>query len=132
MFLRYKVGKQIVQSEALSVKCCHYQRGEPQHRLTVRQIAQLPDPLPITAGRIHFVRKVKPDGTIAVFNETWTVSKRLAGKYVWAIIITHRRQLEIWYQRSAQQDWRLCKIYAYHISETVTHFRPEIAPSKTV
>jgi hypothetical protein len=107
------------------------QRGEPQHRLTARQIAQLPNPLPITAGRIHFIRKVKSDGTISVLNETWKVNKRLAGKYVWAIIITHCRQLEIWYQRSAQQDWRLCKTYAYDISETVTRLRPEVAQSKT-
>jgi putative transposase len=103
------------------------QRGEPKHRLTARQIAQVPDPLPITAGRIHFIRKVKPDGTVSILNETWKVSKRLAGKYVWATIITHCRRLDIWYQRSAQQDWRLHKTYAYDIAETVTRLQPDIA-----
>jgi transposase InsO family protein len=105
------------------------QRREPKHRLTTTQIAQLPNPLPITAGRIHFIRKVKPDGTIAVFNETWKVSKRLAGKYVWATLITHCRRLEVWYQRSAQHDWCLLKTFAYDIPETIARLRPEFVHS---
>ncbi len=64
------------------------QRAEPRRRLTLSQIAQLPSPLPITAGRVHFIRQVAPDGTIAILNETWHVSRRLAGKYVWATITT--------------------------------------------
>jgi putative transposase len=106
------------------------QRHEPQHRLTAPQLAHLPDPLPLTAGRIHFLRKVKPDGTISVLNETWKVSKRLAGKYVWATITTHCRRLEIWYQPSAQQDWRLLKTWAYDIPEIVARLKPEYAHSQ--
>jgi putative transposase len=103
------------------------QRREPKRLLTATQMAHLPSPLPITAGRVHFLRQVKPDGTISVFNETWKVSKRLAGQYVWVTIITHRRRLEIWCQRSAQQEWRLRKTYAYHITETVARLKPEFA-----
>jgi putative transposase len=103
------------------------QRTETKRRLTATQVARLPDPLPITAGRIHFIRKVKPDGTISVLNETWKVSNRLAGKYVWATVITHCRRLEIWYQRSAQHDWRLLKTYAYEIPETVARLKSEFA-----
>lgn len=106
------------------------QRREPQRRLTATQRRQLPDPLPITAGRIHFIRKVKPDGTIAILNETWKVSKRLAGKYIWTTILTHARRLEIWYQRSAQHDWRLLKTRAYEIPETVARLKPEFAHHK--
>jgi putative transposase len=103
------------------------QRREPQHRLTAIQLRHLPDPLPITAGRLHFIRKVKPDGTIAVLNETWKVSKRLAAKYIWATLITHCRRLEIWYQRSPQHDWRLLKTCSYDIPETVARIKPEFA-----
>jgi hypothetical protein len=105
------------------------QRGEPKHRLTAKQMAQLPDPLPITAGRIHFIRKVQLDGTVSILNETWKVSKRLAGTYVWATIITHCRRLEIWYQLAAQQDWRLRKTYVYDISETVARLKREFVHS---
>jgi putative transposase len=107
------------------------QRTETKRRLTAAHIAGLPTALPITAGRIHFIRKVKPDGTISLLNETWKVSRRLAGKYVWATIITHCRRLDIWYQRSAQHDWRLLKTYAYDIPETVAHLKPEFAHHQT-
>jgi transposase InsO family protein len=103
------------------------QRRESKRLLTATQIAHIPNPLPITAGRVHFIRKVKPDGTISVFNETWKVSKRLAGQYVWATILTHRRRLEIWSQRSAQQEWCLRKTYRYDIAETVARLKPEFA-----
>jgi hypothetical protein len=107
------------------------QRREPKHRLTISQVAHVPQQLPITAGRIHFIRKVKLDGTIAVLNETWKVSKRLAGKYVWATITTHGRRLEIWYQPSAQHEWRLLKTCVYDISETVARLKSEFAHSRT-
>jgi len=103
------------------------QRRELTGHLTAAQIAHLPDQLSITAGRIHFIRKVKSDGTMALLNETWTVSKRLAGKYVWATITTQRRRLDIWYQRSEQHDWRLLKTCAYDIPETVARLKPDFA-----
>jgi hypothetical protein len=106
------------------------QRREPPQRLTATPLRQLPDPLPITAGRIHFIRKVKPDGTIAILNETWKVSKRLAGKYIWTTILTHARRLELWYQRSAHHDWRLLKTRTYDISESVVRLKPEFAQHK--
>jgi hypothetical protein len=100
----------------------------PHRRLTERQIAQLPEPLPITAGRVHFIRPVAPDGTLTLLNETWPVGKRWAGKYVWATITTHTRRLDIWYQRSIQHDWRWLKSFAYALPEPVAHrataFRP--------
>ena len=107
------------------------QRLESKRRLTATQIVHLPDPLPLTAGRIHFIRKVKPDGTLAILNETWKVSKRLASKDVWVTVITHCRRLEIWYQRSEQHAWRLLKTYTYDIPETVARLKPEFAHSKT-
>ena len=103
------------------------QQHESTRRLTAQQILHLPDPLPITAGRIHFIRQVKPDGTITLLNEPWKVSQRLAGKYVWATLITHCRRLEIWYQRSAHHPWRVLKNCAYDISETVARLTPEFA-----
>ena len=103
------------------------QRAEPQWRLTASRAARRPTPLPITAGRVHFIRKVQPDGTIVLLNEPWRVGKRLAGKYVWATITTHRRRLDIWYQRSAQADWQLLKSFVYDIPETIARRKPEYA-----
>lgn len=105
-------------------------RREPKRRLTGNQIARVPETLPITAGRVHFIRRVKPDGTIPILNETWPVSQRLAGKSVWATVITHCHRLEIGYQQSAHPPWHLRKIYAYDLPETVARLKPEFAHPK--
>jgi hypothetical protein len=107
------------------------QARERRHRLTAKHVLYLPDPLPITAGRIHFIRQVQPDGTITVLNESWKVNQRLAGKYVWATLMTHCRRFQIWYQLSAQHDWRLLKDCVYDIPETVARLKPEFMRRST-
>lgn len=93
--------------------------------LTVRQMRTLPDELPITAGRLHFIRRVDPDGSISVLNENWKVDKRLAGQYVWATVITHQQRLEIYHRRSADDPVRLRKAFHYEIPERVAALLPE-------
>jgi len=93
--------------------------------LSKRQILNLPATLPITAGRVHFVRRVAADGTISFLGETWTVSKRLAQQYVWATVITHCRRLELYHRRSARAKSRRLKVYDYVLPETICRLRPE-------
>jgi hypothetical protein len=100
-------------------------RAEHAKRLTPTQVRQLPNTFPITAGHIHFIRRVQPDGTIAILSETWPVGRRFAGRYVWATIMTYRHHLDIWYQPSAQADWRLVKSFAYPLPEPVKRRKPE-------
>ncbi len=96
-----------------------------RRRLTERQWCTLPDTLPITHGRLHFIRLVNPDGTIEVLNETWPVHKQLAGQYVWATLWTHTPRLEIYHRRSSNTAVRRVKSYAYAIAEPVVPLRPE-------
>jgi hypothetical protein len=103
------------------------QRCQPRRRLTVRQAAGLPAEMPISAGRVHFIRQVRSDGTISLLNETWRVGQHRAGQYVWATITTHRHRLEIWYQRSAQHEWRSLKSWPYALAEPIARRRPEFA-----
>ena len=105
------------------------QRREPKHCLTLSQWLALQGSLPITAGRVHFLRRVRPDGTITLLNETWPIGQRLIGKYVWATVTTHRRHLDIWFRRSLQHDWRLLKSHDYDIPETVVRINPEFRRS---
>ncbi|CAG0937339.1 putative protein YagA [Thermoflexales bacterium] len=101
------------------------QRAEHARRRIPAQMRRLPNTLPITAGRIHFIRRVQPDGTIAILSETWRVGRRFAARYVWATITTYRHHLDIGYQRSAQSDWRLIKSFAYPLPEQVKRRKPE-------
>ena len=42
--------------------------------------------LPITEGKVHFIRQVKENGTISVLNEDFEVGESLAHEYVWATL----------------------------------------------
>ncbi len=42
--------------------------------------------LPITDGKVHFIRRVLENGTISVLNEDFDVGESLAHEYVWATI----------------------------------------------
>ena len=55
-------------------------------KLLRRQIAQIPDELPLTAGRLHFLRKVDAQGPITLLKEPWRASKTLIGHYIWATL----------------------------------------------
>jgi hypothetical protein len=101
------------------------QRRVRRVRLSKRQVGSLPARLPITAGRVHFVRRVAVDGTISFLGERWTVSQRLAHEYVWATVITHSHRLELFHRRSARAKWRRLKTCEYALPETVCRLRPE-------
>jgi hypothetical protein len=53
----------------------------------------LPNPLPITEGKIHFMRAVSEDGVIPVFNVNWSAGSAQPRQGVWATLsITMRTE----------------------------------------
>jgi transposase len=118
----YKRDYLLTQSDGTAVAP---QPLRPRWRLTTQQVHALPDQLPITAGRIHFIRQVDPDGDIELLEETWHVHKRLAGQYVWATITTQNQQLSIYYRRAANKPVRLVKTYHYALPEPIVPRQPE-------
>lgn len=101
------------------------ERGRHRFRLTERLWQTIPAELPITAGRVHFIRRVSDSGTIEVLNEQWPISKRLAGQYVWAVLWTHRRLLEVFHRRSAESPLKRIKTFRYPLAEAVEPLRSE-------
>jgi putative transposase len=95
--------------------------------LPAKDFAGVPQQLPITAGRVHFLRQVETDGTITVLNERWRVGRRWTGQYVWATVITHEQRLRIYYRASAQAAVRLLKEFKYAIHEPVLPLTPRFA-----
>ena len=87
--------------------------------LTVQQVALLPTVLPLTAGRVHFLRLVTAEGQITLLNEPWHVGKRLAGQYVWATVTTHRRRLQIYHRQSERTSVHLVRAFRYALHEQV-------------
>ena len=95
-----------------------------------REVVALPDELPLSAGRIHFIRQVSANGEIELLKEHWKVSKRLAHKYVWATLSTKGQRLEIYHRLSERAQPRLVKEYVYEVGERVSPVRPCYRRSK--
>jgi len=73
--------------------------------------------LPITEGKVHFIREVKKDGKIKVLNEDFDVNKSLAYEYVWATIDTKKEQLRVYHREEKAKDARLVKVHEYPIGD---------------
>lgn len=93
--------------------------GQRTHRLhlTRCQRQAIPEPLPLTEGRLHFIRRVDEQGQIEVLHETWHIDKRLAGEYVWATVALHEQRLRIYHRRSRSERVRLRKVFRYSLDE---------------
>ena len=80
--------------------------------------------LPITAGWIHFMRKVETTGEIELLNETWLVGQKWIGEYVLATIDTAQQVLTVWHKPDATSEWRLLKTRPFRLKESVQPLRP--------
>jgi hypothetical protein len=96
-----------------------------RQRLTRPQLHALPDQLPITAGRIHFIRRVNAAGASRFLGENWKVGKRFAHQYVWATVIPQYQRLEIHHRRAEQATAKLVRRFSYEVPEPVRPLRPE-------
>jgi putative transposase len=96
-----------------------------RRRLTPRERHAIPEELPLTAGRLHFIRRVDERGQIRLLNESWKVSKRLVGEYVWATVALKAQSLQISYRKSERAKAKLVQQFAYPIAEPVKRLSPQ-------
>jgi putative transposase len=87
--------------------------------------------LPITAGQIHFMRKVETTGDVEVLNETWSVGEKWIGQYVCVTIDTGEQVLTIWHKSDAAREWRLLKTRAFRLKENVEPLLPAFRRNRT-
>ncbi len=100
-------------------------RGVPIKRLTPELQRLIPsERLPITAGRVHIMRKVDSTGQISFLNESWPVGSKWMGEYVRATIDTAQQSVTFWYQAEAQADWHLIKTRQFRLKESVHDLLP--------
>lgn len=93
--------------------------------LTPAERQALPERLPLTEGRIHFLCAVDDEGNIQVLHETWHLDQRLAGQYVWAVLTLHERRLRIYYRRSEHDRPCLRQVFRYTLDEPVAPLQPQ-------
>jgi hypothetical protein len=100
-------------------------RGVPIVRLMTDRHHLIPiGRLPITAGRMHVMRKVDLAGHVTLLNETWPVGLKWMGEYVRATIDTARQTLTFWHQANAEADWYLIKTRQFRLKEPVQDLLP--------
>lgn len=107
-------------------------RGIPIRPLTATLRRLIPSEcLPISGGRIHFMRKVDSRGHIEFLNETWPIGVKWMGEYVRATVNTAQQTLTFWHQADADADWRLLKTRQFRLSETVRPVLPQFRQNRT-
>ena len=82
--------------------------------------------LPLTKGKIHFIRMVDNDGKISVLNEAFKVGKEFISEYVWATICLKKQTIEVFYRAKDQDTAVLIKKIEYELSEEANDLRPDI------
>ena len=80
--------------------------------------------LPITRGRIHFVRLVDEKGCITILNEEFYINKALSFEYVWAILNTSKQELSVFYQAAFEAPKQLIRTEPYKLREPVKNRIP--------
>lgn len=100
-------------------------QAHPRQHLRAEQVRALPAALPLTAGRLHFVREVSAEGEIQILKERWKISRRLAGQYVLATVDLRRQELLVYHRRSLRAAPALARHYEYAIDEAIQPLRPE-------
>ena len=78
--------------------------------------------LPLTEGKVHFIRKVNKARTINVLNEDFKIDKSLAHEYVWATLYMKEQELTVYYREKKAEAARLVKTQRYKIDEKIKAF----------
>lgn len=80
--------------------------------------------LPITEGKIHFLRFVSQDGTFKILNEKWQLEPKLwAGKTVRATVDTRLQKLVVFHQANVKTEPIIATSFGFHIEEKVLPLR---------
>ncbi len=99
--------------------------GFKPFRLTPTLRALIPEGrLPITAGRVHLIRKVDCQGILSLLNEVWLVGKKWMGEYIWTIVDTAAQTLDFWHLADAEAEWRHIKTRQFRLQEPVQSLLP--------
>jgi hypothetical protein len=84
------------------------------------------DRLPITAGRVHFIRFVSTAGTFSVLNERWQLDKEhWTGKTIRATVDTQRQLLFVYHQPKSSENCQLVAQFDYSLGEAVVPLAAE-------
>jgi len=82
--------------------------------------------LPLTEGKIHFIRKVDNEGELTILNEAFEVGKEFIDEYVWTTICLKKQKIGVYYRAKDQDTAVLIKEIEYLLTEEVKDLRPDL------
>ena len=82
--------------------------------------------LPLTVGKVHFIRFVASAGTFSLLNESWQLDQKpWAGKTIRATIDTQKQQLLVYHQPKDSPTCKLIAQFEYPLGEAVVPLAAE-------
>lgn len=114
--------------------CRHRRPLSELNDLTADQIApnfvpvQLPasfryhpdEELPVTIGKVHFIRFTSSKGTFSILNEQWALDQKLwSGKTIRATVDTQQQQLLVFHQLKGETTCQLVTRFDYPLGKPV-------------
>jgi len=102
--LEETVNTQHVQRRLGGLTPAQYRRRKQLQKLPPRYVMPL-DLLPVAAGRVTFIRQVRPSGCIHLLSQSFFVGKRLKGQYVKVVLDTQRAQLTVYVKGRIFKRW---------------------------
>jgi len=75
--------------------------------------------LPLTEGKIHFIRKVDADGKVGVLNEQFKIGGEFIGEFVWTTICLTKQRRTVYYQAQDEDVARAIQEAEYKVKEEV-------------
>jgi putative transposase len=81
-----------------------YRRQRKLQKLPLRYTIPT-DPLPVSAGRVTFIRQVTPQGNVHLLGQTYKIGKRMKGQYVKAVLDTKRAHLTVYAKGRIFKRW---------------------------
>jgi len=122
-FEAYRHSEHIAALQGRSPTQLHFE--QPVHPWPTE--GSLPQPLPLTAGQLHFMRRVDQAHQITLLNLTWTVPQARPDQGVWATLTlsSQRAKLRV-YDTAPDAARRTCLAeHPFPLTEPVQPLRPE-------
>jgi putative transposase len=102
--LQDTVNSQHVQRRLGGLTPEQYRRRKKLQKLPPRFVIST-DALPVSAGRVTFIRQVTIHGKIPLLSQSFSVGKRLKGQYVKVVLDTQRAQLTVYVKGRIFKRW---------------------------
>ena len=82
--------------------------------------------LPLTEGKIHFIRKVGTDGKVAILNEQFEIGGEFIGEYVWTTICLTNQRMTVYYRAQDEDVARVIREAEYNVKEEVKLIKADL------